>query len=96
MIEKKCKTCGGMFTGHHKKLYCKPECIPKRSHKKKSVKEKPTPEVPAPEVPAPDLIPPTQTTTPANPKDKPEGKPKDKPEGEGESEKKPFRGFFYD
>lgn len=101
--EKICKTCGKSFTGHHKALYCSPECVPKRSHKKKPAKAAPPPatppEVPAPpetppetpappEVPAPDTVPPTETTTPLNSGDGTEDK--------GESGSKPFRKFFYD
>ncbi len=99
--EKICKTCGKSFTGHHRALYCGPECVPKRSHKKKPTKpakavpppatppEVPTPlETPAPpEVPAPDTVPPTETTTPLNSESMAEDK--------GESGSKPFRKFFY-
>lgn len=98
MKEKICKTCGKPFTGHHKALYCSPECVPKRSHKKKPTKPAKAapppaapPEVPAPpEVSAPDTVPPTETTTPLNSEDGTEDK------GKGESQIKPFRKFFYD
>ena len=92
--EKICKTCGKSFTGHHKALYCSPECVPKRSHKKKpaspakaaSPPETPAPPETPPETPA-ETVPPTETTTPSNSESVPEDK--------GESGSKPFRKFFY-
>jgi hypothetical protein len=32
MTERMCKTCGKVFYGHHKALYCCEECKPIRSH----------------------------------------------------------------
>ena len=110
MKDKKCETCGKLYTTTNSgQKYCSPECKPKKSHHKKSTKPtKAAPpkgmsppvtpsEIPAPEsfiretppeAPAPDTVPPTETTTPLNSGSVPEDK--------GESEKKPFRKFFYD
>jgi hypothetical protein len=107
--EKICKTCGKSFTGHHRALYCSPECVPKRSHKKKPTtpaKAAPPPETPAPPPPETPAPPETPPETPAPPEIPPETVPPTEtttplnsesvPEDKGESEGKPFRKFFYD